>query len=81
MILVAGTHCMLNSYDDKSRKLADWKCSYDDKGRKLADWKGHKGAVRIMALLRDLKTLVTGGDDKCVRVWDVHSAEERTLPL
>jgi WD40 repeat protein len=42
MILVAGTHCMLNSY---------------------------------------LKTLVTGGDDKCVRVWDVHSAEERTLTL
>ena len=56
-------------------------CSYDDKGRKLTDWKGHKGAVRAMALSRDLKTLVTGGDDKCVRVWDVHSAEENTLPL
>ena len=25
--------------------------------------------------------MVTGGDDKCVRVWNVQSAEEKTLPL
>jgi WD40 repeat protein len=78
MILVAGTNCMLCSYDDKGRKLADWKCSYDDKGPNL---KNYKNAIRALSLSADSRTLVTGGDDKCVRVWDVYSAKEKTLPL
>jgi WD40 repeat protein len=73
---------MLCRYDDKGRKLTDWKCSYDEKGRKHADGNIHsERTFRATALSRDMKTLVTGGDDKCVRVWDVQSAEEKTLPL
>ena len=42
-------------------------CSYDDSGKKIADWEGHEGDIRAMAISLDTSILVTGGGaDMCV---------------
>jgi WD40 repeat protein len=77
MIIVGGgaagssaqSACMLCSYDD-SKKIADWDSEIQNKGYILA-----------MALSVDAKTLVTGGEDKFVRVWKVNEAKQSMCPL
>ena len=39
--------------------------------------KGHTGWVCAVALSSDGKTVVSGSDDRTVRVWDVGSGEEK----
>ena len=58
-------------------------CSYDDSGKKIADWEEikDKGYIRAMALSSDAKTLVTGGEDMLVRVWKVDEAKQSIYPL
>lgn len=43
---------------------------------KLRDYVGHAGPVAGLAVTADGKFLVTGGDDKTVRVWEVTSAKQ-----
>jgi hypothetical protein len=38
---------------------------------------GHTGAVTVVAFLPDAKTLVTGGADRTLRLWDVDSGQEK----
>jgi WD40 repeat protein len=40
-------------------------------GKRLLSWKAHAGGVRCHAFTADGKRLVTGGDDRAVRFWDV----------
>lgn len=42
---------------------------------KLREFIGHSGTVTRLAVTGDGKTLVTGGEDKTVRVWDVTSGK------
>ena len=42
---------------------------------------GHASAVMSLAFSRDGKTLVSGGDDKMVRVWDVGTRQPAGAPL
>ncbi len=42
-----------------------------ESGKRLLSWKAHAGGVRCHAFTADGKTLVTGGDDRAVRFWDV----------
>ena len=42
---------------------------------KLRDFQGHAGSVTGLAVTGDGKFLVTSGDDKTVRVWDVTSGK------
>ncbi|MGH7170973.1 MAG: WD40 repeat domain-containing serine/threonine protein kinase [Gemmataceae bacterium] len=39
--------------------------------------KGHTKPVRAVAFSRDGKLLATGGEDGCLKLWDVQSGEER----
>lgn len=43
---------------------------------KLRDYLGHTGPVTALAVTPDGKALVTGGDDKALRVWEVTSAKQ-----
>jgi WD40 repeat protein len=43
----------------------------------LTELKGHQGRVRAATFSLDGKTLVTGADDKTVRVWDVDTGKEK----
>lgn len=43
---------------------------------KLRDYLGHSGPVTGLAVTADGKALVTAGEDKTVRVWDVTSAKQ-----
>jgi len=43
---------------------------------KIRDYIGHSGPVNGLAVTADGKLLVTAGDDKTVRVWDVASAKQ-----
>ena len=40
------------------------------------DFAGHAGAVSDLAVTRDGKTLITGGDDRTVRVWDADARKQ-----
>lgn len=44
----------------------------------LTTLKGHQGQVRAAAFSLDGKTVVTGADDKTVRVWDVETGKEKS---
>lgn len=57
---------------------ADTVCIYDVVGRKLRlELKGHRGHVRDVAFIGDGRSVVTGGDDGSIRVWDVATGEPR----
>ena len=43
---------------------------------KLREYVGHSGTVNSLAVTADGKFLVTGGEDKSVRVWDVASGKQ-----
>ncbi|MFB2975182.1 WD40 repeat domain-containing protein [Microseira sp. BLCC-F43] len=36
---------------------------------------GHQGEIRAIALSHDSKTLATGGDDRCIKIWDITSGK------
>jgi WD40 repeat protein len=59
---------------EKSKDEICMLCSYDDRGKKIADWKGHTGCVLTLSLSPDGTMLATGGEDKFVRVWKVDAA-------
>ncbi|MFO0748903.1 MAG: hypothetical protein U1F43_25040 [Myxococcota bacterium] len=42
---------------------------------------GHQGAVTALAFARDGRRLVSGSDDRTVRVWDVASGEAHIIDL
>lgn len=48
----------------------------DNTATRLRAFTGHAGTVTDLALLPDGKFLVTGSDDKTVRVWEVQSAKQ-----
>ena len=77
MIVVGGGE------GSSSSQAACMLCSYDDSGKKIADWEEikDKGYIRAMALSSDAKTLVTGGEDMLVRVWKVDEAKQSIYPL
>jgi WD40 repeat protein len=52
-----------------------------DKVRLLRELAGHEGEVRAVAFTPDGKTVVSGGDDGTLRVWDVEKGAERCRPL
>ncbi|MDY3557968.1 WD40 repeat domain-containing protein [Gemmata sp. JC673] len=64
--------------DEKARLTAgpepDGK-STGNTATKLREFVGHSGAVNRLALTADGKTLVTCGEDRTVRVWDVPSGK------
>ena len=44
-------------------------------GSQTAVLHGHTGAVRCLAFSLDGKSLVSGGDDMTIRLWDVQMSE------
>ncbi|HAZ48040.1 MAG TPA: WD40 repeat domain-containing protein [Cyanobacteria bacterium UBA11369] len=36
---------------------------------------GHQGEIRAIALSPDAKFLATGGDDRCIKIWDISSGK------
>src|SRR5258706_162515 len=45
------------------------------------EWTGHTGAVRSMCYSRDGTHVVTGSDDKTIRIWDAESGTAVGHPL
>jgi len=45
-------------------------------GKEVRKFEGHSGPVQGMALSQDGRRLVTGGDDKTIRLWDVATGKE-----
>jgi WD40 repeat protein len=43
---------------------------------KLRDYSGHTGSVACLAVVPDGSLLVTGGEDKTVRIWEVTSGKQ-----
>jgi WD40 repeat protein len=58
-------------------ELARVKGSRDVKAKELYTLKGHEGGVACVAISADGKTLVSGGGDKTIKVWDLDSGKEK----
>jgi WD40 repeat protein len=48
----------------------------NESGKEIGSFKGHSGTIRCIACTADGKTMVSGSDDKTVRVWDVASGKQ-----
>jgi WD40 repeat protein len=49
--------------------------------RPVADLRGHAGWVNALAFSRDGKVLVSGGDDRALRIWDLRGAPKERVAL
>jgi eukaryotic-like serine/threonine-protein kinase len=49
---------------------------YDVRGQEVRRYSGHTGSIKCLALSADGKRLITGSDDKTIRLWDVSSGRE-----
>jgi serine/threonine protein kinase len=49
---------------------------FDVHGQEVKKFSGHVGAMRCLAFSADGKRLITGGDDKTIRLWDVAGGRE-----
>jgi WD40 repeat protein len=45
-------------------------------GREVMQLRGHTDAVRTVAVSRDGRYALTGGDDRMLRLWDLHTGRE-----
>jgi WD40 repeat protein len=52
-----------------------WVCSQDGPPRLLIDSKGHSGKVNKVLFRTTTNELISLGDDKTIRFWDIHSGE------
>jgi serine/threonine protein kinase len=49
---------------------------YDVRGQEVRRYSGHTGSIKCLAFSADGKRLITGGDDKTIRLWDVSTGRE-----
>jgi serine/threonine protein kinase len=49
---------------------------YDVRGQELRRFSGHSGSIKCLAFSADGKRLITGSDDKTIRLWDVSTGRE-----
>ncbi len=69
-----GRFATFGTHDDNGVTLLDvWNLEKDQQVCRLG---GHKGIIRTVVFSPDQKFLISGGDDKAVRVWDSLSGEE-----
>ncbi|HLH52847.1 MAG TPA: serine/threonine-protein kinase [Verrucomicrobiae bacterium] len=59
-------HLMALGLGDGTVELLD-----HESGKRVAPLQGHSGPVRTLRFSSDSNTLVSGGSDRCVRLWDV----------
>src|SRR5205085_9457928 len=62
---------VISGSSDRTVKVWDWPA-----GTVKATLKGHKGAVRSVAVSPDGKLAASAGEDKTVRVWDLAAGKE-----
>ena len=49
---------------------------YDVRGQEIRRFSGHTGTIKCLAFSPDGKRLVTGSDDKSIRLWEVQTGRE-----
>jgi RNA polymerase sigma factor (sigma-70 family) len=65
------------SGDPKNRQPMEEISLWDlDTGQRLNSWTGHVGGAYCGTFARDGKTLITGGRDQAIRLWDVPTGKE-----
>jgi WD40 repeat protein len=57
--------------------LADGRHALGQEAKELATLKGHTNEVQSIAITPDGKTLVAGGNDKLIKIWDLATRKER----
>src|SRR5262249_10347304 len=71
-------HWLLTGEGTKARRWDLTSKSPDERARLL---RGHEGSIGVVAFSPDGTTLITGSDDKTVRVWRTMMAEHSASPI
>ncbi len=77
VVISPDTHTAITSCNDNTLKF--WHVGTQNRGELLKSLQGHQGLITSLELSHDGELLVSGGEDRTIRLWQPHKAQLLTV--